>query len=143
MKYGVVPQLLLILALALLNRFGVRRAAAYFVVGVPLWVAVLESGVHATLAGVVVAMFIPLKGAHELSTLRRLEHALHPWVAFGVLPVFAFANAGVPLTGLSAADALHAVPLGIVLGLFFGKQAGILAACWIGRPPGSTSWPGC
>jgi NhaA family Na+:H+ antiporter len=131
----------LILALALLNRFGVRSAAAYFVVGVPLWVAVLESGVHATLAGVVVAMFIPLKGAQELSTLRRLEHALHPWVAFGVLPVFAFANAGVPLAGLSVADALHAVPLGIVLGLFLGKQVGILAACWLGIRLGIAAAP--
>ena len=84
------------------------RPAAYFLLGVPLWVAVLKSGVHATLAGVVLAMFIPLRVSPTSastpapkSLLRHLEHALHPWVAFGVLPIFAFANAGVSLVGLS------------------------------------------
>ncbi|MGE3191035.1 MAG: Na+/H+ antiporter NhaA, partial [Vicinamibacterales bacterium] len=122
------------LGLAVLNRLGVTRPAAYILLGIPLWVAVLKSGVHATLAGVVLAMFIPLRQAEGESEplLRRLEHALHPWVAFGVLPVFAFANAGVPLAGLSLADTLQPVPLGIVLGLFFGKQAGILLLCWLG-----------
>jgi NhaA family Na+:H+ antiporter len=129
---------LLTLGLAALNRFGVRSAGAYFVLGVPLWVAVLESGVHATLAGVVLAMFIPLRPAPGNGTsrpspslLRQVEHALHPWVAFGVLPVFALANAGVPIVGLSIADAVHPVPLGIAAGLLIGKQAGILAACWL------------
>lgn len=129
----------LIIGLALLNRYGVTRPAAYVLLGIPLWIAVLKSGVHATLAGVVVAMFIPLRGDgegggsdHADSPLRHLEHTLHPWVAFGVLPIFAFANAGVPLGGLSLGDTLHPVPLGIILGLFFGKQIGIVAFSWLG-----------
>ncbi|HUF08293.1 MAG TPA: Na+/H+ antiporter NhaA [Rhodothermales bacterium] len=128
----------LTVGLALLNRFGVSRAAAYVLLGIPLWIAVLKSGVHATLAGVVVAMFIPLRSSveeedsdHSGSLLRHLEHALHPWVAFGVLPIFAFANAGVPLGGLSMADVVHPVPLGIILGLFFGKQIGIFLLSWL------------
>ena len=128
----------LIVVLALLNRLGVTRTAAYVLVGIPLWIAVLKSGVHATLAGVVLAMFIPLRGSATSpspdapeSPLRHLEHTLHPWVAFGVLPVFAFANAGVPLMGLSINDVAHPVPLGIVGGLFLGKQIGILTLCWL------------
>jgi len=128
----------LIVVLALLNRLGVTRTAAYVLVGIPLWIAVLKSGVHATLAGVVLAMFIPLRGSATPpspdapeSPLRQLEHTLHPWVAFGVLPVFAFANAGVPLLGLSINDVAHPVPLGIVGGLFLGKQIGILTLCWL------------
>lgn len=127
----------LILALAALNRVGVMRPAPYFLIGILLWVAVLKSGIHATLAGVVLAMFIPLRGPDKLqsqtpeSPLRHLEHTLHPWVAFGVLPIFAFANAGVSLGELSISDMFHPVPLGIVTGLFFGKQIGVLALCWI------------
>ncbi len=121
----------LILVLLTLNRRGVMRPAAYILVGIPLWVAVLKSGVHATLAGVVLAMFIPLRAQKGEAPLRHLEHSLHPWVAFGVLPIFAFANAGVPVMGLSLADSLHPVPLGIVLGLLFGKQIGIMAFCWL------------
>jgi Na+:H+ antiporter, NhaA family len=128
---------LLILGLAILNRAGVRRPAAYILLGIPLWIAVLKSGVHATLAGVVLAMFIPLRvpgdspAPESESMLHHLEHALHPWVAFGVLPVFAFANAGVSILGLSIGDVLHPVPLGIVTGLFLGKQIGVVGACWI------------
>ncbi len=127
----------LILALAALNRAGVMRPAGYFLIGIALWVAVLKSGVHATLAGVVLAMFIPLRVPEKSQSqtpqppLRHLEHILHPWVAFGVLPVFAFANAGVSIVGLSISDAVHPVPLGIVTGLFLGKQVGVLALCWI------------
>jgi NhaA family Na+:H+ antiporter len=127
----------LILALAALNRLGVMRPAAYFVIGISLWVAVLKSGVHATLAGVVLAMFIPLRVPDKSqsqtpeSPLRHLEHILHPWVAFGILPVFAFANAGVSILELSISDAFHPVPLGIVTGLFVGKQMGVLVLCWI------------
>jgi len=128
----------LILVLACLNRRGVTRPAAFFLVGIPLWAAVLKSGVHATLAGVVLAMFIPLRLPEDSPTskpseslLRRLEHTLHPWVAFGVLPVFAFANAGVSIAGLSISDTLHPVPLGIMTGLFLGKQIGIMALCWL------------
>ncbi len=136
---------LLVLVLWMLNRLRIRRAAPYFVVGVPLWVALLKSGVHATLAGVVLAFFIPLgrpeKG--EFSLLHHLEHALHPWVAFGVLPLFAFFNAGVPLKGLGLQTLLHSVPLGVALGLFVGKQVGVwgasFLAVWLGlaqRPKG-------
>lgn len=127
----------LILSLAALNRVGVMRPAAYILVGISLWVAVLKSGVHATLAGVVLAMFIPLRvpdrsrSQTSESPLRHLEHMLHPWVAFGILPVFAFANAGVSIVELSIKDAFHPVPLGIVTGLFLGKQMGVLALCWI------------
>ncbi|MGD9842833.1 MAG: Na+/H+ antiporter NhaA [Steroidobacteraceae bacterium] len=127
----------LIVVLACLNRFGVTKSAAYILVGIALWVAVLKSGVHATLAGVVLALFIPLRAAAttdeqaDASMLHRLEHALHPWVAFGVLPIFAFANAGVPVLELSIADVLHPVSLGIVTGLFFGKQLGIMVFCWL------------
>jgi len=126
---------LLVLGLAGLNRWGVSRPAAYFVLGVPLWVALLKSGIHATLAGVILAMFIPLRAADASplangaeSPLHGLEHALHPWVAFGILPVFAFANAGVSLRGLSPADLLHPVPLGIAAGLLVGKQVGVMGA---------------
>lgn len=139
----------LVLGLAGLNRAGVTRPAAYLLLGVPLWVAVLKSGVHATLAGVVVAMFIPLRarpGSPAAAPapeplLRRLEHALHPWVAFGVLPVFAFANAGVPLAGLAPADMLHPVPLGIAAGLLFGKLAGVLSFSWLATRVGLASLP--
>lgn len=124
---------LLVLGLVALNRSGVRRPAAYFILGIPLWVAVLKSGVHATLAGVVLALFIPhgskakedLEGDHS-SPLLHLEHTLHPWVAFGVLPVFALANAGVPLGEVSFQDLIHPVPVGIMAGLVLGKFSGIL-----------------
>jgi len=127
----------LIVALAALNRFGVMRPAAYLLIGIPLWVALLKSGVHATLAGVIAALFIPLRAPKNFramtfeSPLRHLEHTLHPWVAFGVLPIFAFANAGVSIVDLSILDTVHPVPLGIMLGLFFGKQIGVMALCWI------------
>jgi NhaA family Na+:H+ antiporter len=128
----------LILGLACLNRLGVTRPAAYVVLGLALWMAVLKSGVHATLAGVVLAMFIPLRTTGRGSTshapeslLRHLEHTLHPWVAFGVLPVFAFANAGVPIGAYSIADVLHPVPLGIATGLFLGNPIGVSVLCWI------------
>jgi NhaA family Na+:H+ antiporter len=122
-----------VLILGLLNYFKVTRISAYLLVGIALWVSVLKSGVHATLAGVVLAMFIPLRDPHgrDASPSRSLEHMLHPWVAFGILPLFAFVNAGVRLVGLTLADVAHAVPLGIAAGLFLGKQAGILATCWL------------
>jgi NhaA family Na+:H+ antiporter len=115
-----------VVALFALNRLGVRRIAAYILVGAVLWFCVLKSGVHATLAGVVTALFVPAGGGDpEHSPLRRLEHSLHPWVAFGILPVFAFSNAGVDLEGMSIADLLQPIPLGIMLGLFVGKQLGV------------------
>jgi len=116
-----------IVILALLNLFGVVRQAAYVVVGVAVWICVLKSGVHATLAGVAVAFFIPLKPATEGAEplLKHLEHTLHPWVAFAILPFFAFANAGVSLEGLTLASLVAPVPLGIAAGLFVGKQIGV------------------
>jgi len=105
---------------------------------------VLKSGVHATLAGVVVASFIPLRSSDDHSPARHLEHALHPWVAFAVLPIFAFANAGVSFLGLSLDDFTGPVPLGIIAGLFFGKQIGVMGMIALARltglaqlPPGS------
>ncbi|MDO9172993.1 MAG: Na+/H+ antiporter NhaA [bacterium] len=138
----------LILVLVALNRLGVMRPAAYVLVGIPLWVAVLKSGVHATLAGVVLAMAIPLRASSRPGRtpgaeppLRHLEHALHPWVAYGVLPVFAFANAGVPLAGLAPADMIHPVPLGIAAGLLIGKLAGVLSFSWLATRAGLASLP--
>lgn len=124
----------LLLAMVGLNRAGVRRLAPYLLLGAALWLAVLKSGVHATLAGVMVAMCIPLKGGPDegrRSPLEVLQHALHPWVTFVVLPVFALANAGVALKGVVWADLLHAVPLGISLGLLLGKPVGILLFTWL------------
>jgi NhaA family Na+:H+ antiporter len=111
-----------------LNLAGVTRLAAFVIVGVILWVSVLKSGVHATLAGVVLAFAIPLrtKSPEAPSLARDLEHDLHPWVAFGILPLFAFANAGLDLTGLTLDSLAAPVPLGIALGLFLGKPLGIL-----------------
>lgn len=121
-----------VLALFALNRRGVRSNTAYILIGIALWIAVLKSGVHATLAGVLLALFIPHKGnADEPSLLKRLEHDLHPAVAFGILPIFAFANAGVPLAGLTLGSFLQPVSLGIALGLFIGNQVGIFGFTWL------------
>jgi NhaA family Na+:H+ antiporter len=115
-----------------LNRFGVMRIAPYILVGTALWVCVLKSGVHATLAGVVTALFIPARNPSDPAhtPLTQLEHALHPWVAFGILPLFAFSNAGVNLAGLGLRDLAQPIPLGIVLGLFVGKQVGVFSFAW-------------
>jgi NhaA family Na+:H+ antiporter len=130
-----------------LNLSNVTRIAPYVLVGIFLWVCVLKSGVHATLAGVVVALAVPLRvpGEEGESPLLKLEHSLEPWVVFGVLPLFAFANAGVSLAGLSFGKLLDPVPLGIALGLFVGKTIGITGATWAAvrwglspRPEGST-----
>ncbi len=122
-----------ILGLLALNLAGVRALAPYLLVGVVMWVCVLKSGVHATLAGVVTGFAIPLAPGREggQSPLRALEHMLHPWVAFLVLPAFAFANAGVKLTGLSLTAVAEPVTLGILLGLFAGKQIGVWGALWL------------
>ena len=124
---------LALVALAVLNRCGVTRIAPYMLVGLALWLFVLKSGVHATLAGVVAALFVPARDPAQPDhpPLTRLEHALHPWVAFGILPVFAFFNAGVSLDGLSFADLLQPIPLGIMLGLLVGKQVGVFTFAWL------------
>lgn len=131
--------------LIVMNVLNVTRIAAYILVGVVIWVAVLKSGIHATLAGVVVALAIPLtsKAARSKmragerperkdSPLRSLEHALHPWVGYGILPLFAFANAGVSLDGLNMQMLLNPLTLGIALGLFIGKQLGVFVPIWLG-----------
>jgi len=141
---GVAIALLLILNLA-----GCARVAAYVLVGVFLWVCVLKSGVHATLAGVALGFAVPLRSDSEgrEGPLHRLEHGLHPWVAFGILPVFALANAGVSLIGMSLASLALPVPLGIALGLFVGKQVAATAVTWLsvrlglGALPEGVSWP--
>ncbi len=125
---------LALLVLIALNRFGVSRLAPYCVIGVALWFFTLQSGVHPTLAGVTLAFTIPLRtGAkpHRDEPLLRLEHALQSWVAFLVVPVFGFANAGVPLDGLTWATLAAPLPLGIILGLFVGKQIGVFGPVWI------------
>jgi NhaA family Na+:H+ antiporter len=121
-----------IIVLALFNRFNVRRTSLYMVAGVVLWVAVLKSGVHATLAGVIVGFFVPLAEKEGKSPARELEHGLHPWVTWFILPLFAFANAGVSLSGVSADALFSLLPLGIILGLFIGKPLGITLFCWLG-----------
>jgi NhaA family Na+:H+ antiporter len=122
-----------LLILLLLNRRGVMAIAPYIMVGVVLWIAVLKSGVHATLAGVLLAFFIPLRVENENveSPLHILEHDLHPTVAYGILPLFAFVNTGISFQGLSLASLLNPVPLGIAMGLFFGKQVGVFGFAWV------------
>jgi len=134
--------------LASMNRRGVVSLAAYLLVGIVMWAAVLKSGVHATLAGVLLALFIPLRTSDPKieSPLRQLEQDLHPAVAFGILPIFAFANTGVPLGGLSADALLSSVPLGIALGLFLGNQLGVMGVSWLAvklglaRLPSGVGW---
>ena len=130
---SMIVALLLILTLFLLNRKGVRSITPYVVVGALLWAAVLKSGVHATLAGVILAAFIPLRGStpSEPSPLEKLEHDLHPTVAYAILPIFAFANTGVSLEGFSLSSLTAPVPLGIVLGLVLGKQVGVFGFSWL------------
>ncbi|WP_262298859.1 Na+/H+ antiporter NhaA [Microvirga sesbaniae] len=123
---------LCLLVLVALNRFDVTSLLPYLVIGAVLWVFVLKSGIHATLAGVALALTIPLhanpkKTRAEDSPLHRLEHALQPWIAYAVIPIFGFANAGVSLSGLSLDGLLNPLPLGIALGLFVGKQVGVYA----------------
>ena len=132
--------------LFVLNRMGVRSLAAYLLVGLFIWLFVLKSGVHATLAGIAVAAFIPLKSCDDHSPARHLEHILHPWVAFGVLPIFAFANAGVSFAGVSSDAVYGTVSMGIAAGLFIGKQVGVfgMTALVVGsglaKKPEGSSW---
>lgn len=137
-----------ILVLALLNKRNTGSKSLYVIIGVIMWVAMLKSGVHATLAGVILAMFIPMKSKTNInySPLKSMEHDLHSVVAFFILPIFAFANAGINFTGVGTEQIFHSVPLGIALGLFIGKQAGIFGICWVAiklkltRLPKGMSW---
>lgn len=135
--------------LFLLNRAGVVRADVYLAVGLLVWLCVLKSGVHATLAGVVTALAIPLRAPGGKSPAEDLEHGLHPWVTFGVLPVFAFCNAGMSLAGVQLATLLQGIPLGIGLGLLLGKAVGVFGSLVLmvrlglaARPAGA-SWLQC
>ncbi len=134
--------------LGLMNWRGTTTISPYILVGTVMWIAVLKSGVHATLAGVALAAFIPMRDEADKShsPLRELEHDLHSVVAFGVLPLFAFVNSGISLEGVSFSDLLHTVPLGIAAGLFVGKQVGIFLLCFlaikmgVARLPEGANW---
>jgi NhaA family Na+:H+ antiporter len=138
-----------VLGLIILNRMGTMRITPYALIGLFVWACVLKSGVHATLAGVVTALAIPLraKDPNNSSPLHRAEHGLHIWVAFLILPLFAFANAGVSLAGITLSDLLAPLPLGIALGLFVGKQIGVFCLSWIAvklglaKLPTGATWP--
>lgn len=128
--------------LFMLNAKKVTKLSVYIVAGVILWFAVLKSGVHATLAGVVLGFAIPLKGKEgEHSPLKHLEHALHPYVAFAILPIFAFANAGISLEGISLSSLTDMLPLGIALGLLIGKPLGIFSFSWAAVKMGIAKLP--
>jgi NhaA family Na+:H+ antiporter len=122
-----------LLLLHTIHRRGVIDFSPYLLIGLIMWVALLKSGVHATLSGVLLALFIPIRDPNNpaVSPLRDLEHDLHNTVSFGILPLFAFANAGLPLSGIGLHELVHAVPLGISAGLFFGKQIGVFLFCWL------------
>lgn len=117
------------LALTCLNRMRVRYLTPYMLLGLLLWLCILHSGLHPTIAGVILALTIPLHIRANISPLNRLEHTLRPWVSYGIIPLFGFMNAGLSFTHMQIADLEHPVTLGIMLGLFIGKQAGILLFC--------------
>ena len=136
-----------IIILIILNRFNVQRFLPYLIVGIFLWDFTHHSGIHATIAGVLLALTIPHKSKNDKnSLLLKLEHSISPYVAFGIMPIFAFANAGVSLEGLTFATLLNPVPLGIVCGLFFGKQFGVLIFSYISikfklaEMPNNSNW---
>ncbi len=137
---------LCVATLFIFNISGVSRSTPYVLVAIILWICVLKSGVHATLAGVVAALAIPLATADRKTPAGDLEHSLHPWVAFLVLPIFAFANAGIDLRGISLEAILAPLPLGIAAGLIIGKQIGVFgfsaiaAATGLVRKPADISW---
>ncbi|WP_047284207.1 Na+/H+ antiporter NhaA [Pseudomonas protegens] len=131
-----------IAALVAMNRLGVVKLGPYMIIGLILWVCVLKSGVHATLAGVTLAFCIPLRTRNaEPSPLKALEHALHPWVSFGILPLFAFANAGLSLSGVTLESFTHHVPMGIAVGLLLGKTIGVFGLTWMAVKTGLAALP--
>jgi NhaA family Na+:H+ antiporter len=132
-----------LIVLAIMKKRGVTSLSPYIWVGLIMWVSVLKSGVHATLAGVTLAAFIPLTVPNEpgRSPLRELEHDLHTLVAFAILPIFAFVNAGVSFRGVGVSDILHPVPLGLAAGLFIGKQVGVFGFCWLAIKAGIAKLP--
>ncbi len=139
--------LLAFIVLLIINKFNIKKFLPYLIVGIFLWDFTHNSGIHATIAGVLLAMTIPhRKKDKDFSLLIKVEHAISPYVAFGIMPIFAFANAGVSLEGLSLSSLLDKVPLGIVLGLFVGKQLGVFVFSYasiklkIAQMPSNTSW---
>ncbi|MGB5339318.1 MAG: Na+/H+ antiporter NhaA [Gammaproteobacteria bacterium] len=132
-----------IVSLFILNRRGVLALAPYMLLGLVLWAAVLKSGVHATLAGVLVALFIPFRKqpGEKKTQLERLEDDLHPAVVYGILPLFAFANTGISFAGLSVDSLFHPVPLGIAAGLFIGNQIGVFGFSWVAIKSGLAQLP--
>ncbi len=146
-KYLILMLLSLIILISM-NKFKIKNFLPYLVVGIFLWDFTHQSGIHATIAGVILALTIPHNSKNNKeSLLLKLEHSLSPYVAFGIMPVFAFANAGVSLEGLTFATLLNPVPLGIVLGLFFGKQIGVFVLSYISvklklaDKPNNSTWP--
>ncbi|WP_217520253.1 Na+/H+ antiporter NhaA [Vibrio metschnikovii] len=142
-SFALVMGLLTAGGLYLLNRYKVTSLVPYLILGAILWFAVLQSGIHATLAGVMIGFAIPLKGkqATSPSPLKRLEHWLHPWSTFAILPLFAFVNAGISLEGISLAGLTSTLPVGVALGLFVGKPLGIFTFSWISVKLGMTKLP--
>ena len=142
---SIIISLISLVILFIMNKMGVTKKAAYILVGTILWVSVLKSGVHATLAGVALAFMIPLnsedKNGKKFSMSKELEHDLHYWVAFLILPLFAFVNAGVDLRGISIKDMTGTVPMGIMFGLFVGKQLGVFGFSWLAIKLGVASLP--
>jgi NhaA family Na+:H+ antiporter len=141
----LIGALALLIAIAM-NRLGVTRTSSYILLGVVLWVAVLKSGVHATLAGVLLAFCVPMRDSQGGSPLHDLEQDLHGPVAFAILPIFAFANAGLSLGGMSIEDLSHPVTVGVLSGLLIGKPVGILVFVWLAiklqfaRLPRNVNW---
>jgi NhaA family Na+:H+ antiporter len=144
----LILMLVALIVLISLNKYKVTNFLPYLIVGIFLWDFTHQSGIHATIAGVLLALTIPHNvKVNKESLLLKLEHGLSPYVAFGIMPLFAFANAGVSLEGLTFATLLNPVPLGIVLGLFFGKQIGVFVLSYISvklklaDKPNNATWP--
>lgn len=135
------PALICVFILMLFNYFNINKLLPYAIFGIVLWGCLSFSGVHATLAGVVVALTIPLTTSKKTSLLRTVEKQLHPWVAYGILPLFAFVNAGFPLSALSLNNFFSTISIGIILGLFIGKQLGIFIASWLSTKLGVAHLP--
>ena len=145
--YYLLLMLAAVLVLVLLNKFNVRTFIPYLLVGILLWEFTHQSGIHATIAGVLLALLIPHdKNDKNKSLLLKLEHAIAPYVAFGIMPIFAFANAGVSLKGIGLNSLLNPVPLGILCGLFFGKQIGVFLFAYVSvklnlaEKPNNSNW---
>ena len=145
--YYLLLMLAAVLVLVALNKFNIRAFIPYLFIGILLWEFTHQSGIHATIAGVLLALLIPHdKKNKKKSLLLRLEHVIAPYVAFGIMPLFAFANAGVSLKGINLSSLLNPVPLGILCGLFFGKQIGVFLFAYISvklnlaQKPNNSNW---